>query len=415
MTPVAAPIDPTDLRRAGVLLHLSSLPEGRLGDGARRMIDWLAEAGQGWWQVLPLSPPDAYGSPYAGLSAFAAWPGYLERPHAPVTDAEVIDFRDRNAYWIDDWAGGDREALHAQVRLDREWAALRRRAADHGVRILGDLPFYVAESAADVRAHPDLFRRDLVAGVPPDAFTADGQLWGNPTYDWEAMRADGWRWWVERLRRSAALYDASRIDHFRAFEAWWGVPRDAETAREGAWLPGPGEDVIGAARAALGPISLVAEDLGIITDEVRDLMGRLGLPGMRVLQFAFPGGGDNTHRPEHHPERAVVYTGTHDNDTTLGWWAAAGDEARRQATECAAAHGIHDDRPERLMMRLALASRAGLAIVPAQDVLGLGSAARLNTPGTTGGNWRWRLTEGQLGRAEASWLRDATEAAGRLP
>lgn len=414
MTNGAAPTDPTSARRSGVLLALSSLPSGRLGPDARAFVDWLAAAGQSWWQVLPLSPPDEYGSPYAGLSAFAGWPGYLESPAAPVTTTEVMDFRDRNAYWIGDWADGDREALLDQVRFDREWSALRAYAADRGVRLFGDLPFYVAEDAADVRAHPALFRRDLVAGVPPDAFTEDGQLWGNPTYSWDAMRRQDWRWWTERLGRSAALYDTSRIDHFRAFESWWAVPRDARTAREGWWVTGPGAEVIEAARAALGPVSLVAEDLGIITDAVRGLMEHLGLPGMRVLQFAFPGGPENTHRPEHHPDRAVVYTGTHDNDTAVGWWRAAGDDARHQAGECAAAHGIVDERPERMLIRLALASRAGLAIVPAQDLLGLGSEARLNTPGTTGGNWSWRLVPHQLDAATASWLRERTEDAGRL-
>ncbi len=407
--------DPTLARRSGVLLHVGSLPGGRLGEDAYAFVDWLAEAGQSWWQILPLTPPDGHGSPYASPSAFAGWPGLLAHPRAAVSGVELADFRERNLYWIDDWvraAGPD--ALADQVRFDREWSALRAHAADRGVRIMGDIPFYVAPGAADVAAHPGLFRTDLVAGVPPDAFTADGQLWGNPTYDWDAMARDGQRWWIERLRRGATLHDCLRIDHFRAFEAWWGVPRDALSASEGAWYPGPGAAVIEAAREQLGDLSLVAEDLGIITPGVHELMERLGLPGMRVLQFAFPGWPDNTHRPEHHPERSVVYSGTHDNDTAHGWWQHADPQARHEAWETAAAMGIHDDRPERLLTRMALASRAGLAIVTMQDLLGLDSRARLNTPGTVHGNWSWRLRPGELTPELAAWLREETARTDRL-
>lgn len=408
--------DPTALRRSGVLLHVSSLPGGRLGREAFAFVDWLADAGQSWWQVLPLTPPDRHGSPYSSPSAFAASPALLARPRAPVSAARVAEFRERNAYWIADWerfAGPG--AVEAQARLHREWGSLRDHATSRGVRILGDLPFYVAPRGADVRARPELFRRDLVAGVPPDAFTADGQLWRNPVYDWPAMRRDGYAWWVERLRRSADLVDGARIDHFRAFVAWWGVPRGARTARGGRWHPGPGGAVLEAARGRLGPLALVAEDLGVITDPVRALIDRLGLPGMRVLQFAFPGGAANPHRPQNHPRRCVAYSGTHDNDTAAGWWASAGPRARTAATEAAAALGIRDEQPHRLLVRMALASPAGLAVVPAQDLLGLGSAARLNTPGTARGNWRWRLRAGQLTPALAAWLRDRTDEAGRLP
>ncbi len=409
-------VDPTARRRAGVLLHVTSLPGGRLGPEAHRFVDWLADAGQSWWQVLPLTPPDRHRSPYSSRSAFAAWPGLLGRPRAPVGAARAAAFRERHAYWIGDWArAAGPGAVEDQVRFDREWGSLHDHATDRGVRILGDLPFYVAPGAADVRAHPGLFRRDVVAGVPPDAFTADGQLWGNPTYDWAAMRREGHRWWVERLRRWRDVVDCSRIDHFRAFTAWWGVPRGAPTARVGRWHRGPGGEVVAAARAELGPLPVVAEDLGVITPAVRSLIDGLALPGMRVLQFAFPGGRGNPHRPENHPRRSIAYGGTHDNDTAEGWWAAAGPRARREATEAAAALGIRDDRPHRLMTRMALASPAGIAIVPAQDLLGLGSAARLNTPGTSRGNWRWRLRPGQLTPDLGAWLRERTEEAGRLP
>jgi 4-alpha-glucanotransferase len=414
--PEATPDDPTAPRRAGVLLHVTSLPGGRLGPEAFRVVDWLAGAGQSWWQVLPLTPPHRHGSPYTSRSAFAAWPGLLARPRAPVSAAAIADFLERHAYWAADWArAAGRDAVADQVRFEREWGSLRDHATSRGVRIMGDLPFYVAPRAVDVRAHPRLFRSDVVAGVPPDAFTADGQLWGNPTYDWPAMRRDGHRWWIERLRRSRDLLDCARIDHFRAFVAWWGVPRGARTARSGRWRPGPKGEVVAAARAELGPLALVAEDLGVITAPVRRLIDDLGLPGMRVLQFAFAGGPGNPHRTEHHPRRSVAYTGTHDNDTAAGWWAAAAPRERRAATEEAAALGIRDDDPSRLMVRMALASPAGLAIVPAQDLLGLGSAARLNTPGTSRGNWRWRLRRGQLTAELAAWLRERTGEAGRLP
>jgi 4-alpha-glucanotransferase len=408
--------DPTIPRRAGILLPVASLPGGRLGRPALGFVDWLADAGQAWWQVLPITPPDRHGSPYASPSAFAAWPGYLAAPRAAVRAAEVADFRERNGYWIDDWvrAAGP-GALEDQVRVDREWRSLRDHASSRGVRILGDLPFYVAPEAADVRAHPHLFRSDSVAGVPPDAFTADGQLWGNPTYDWAAMRAEGYRWWVERLRRSRELFDSSRIDHFRAFVSWWAVPPDAPTARSGRWRRGPGGEVVEAARRRLGPLSLVAEDLGVITEPVRALMARLGLPGTRVIQFAFEGGPRNPHRVENHPARAVAYTGTHDNQTSAGWWATAPAAVRDRAAAAAAAAGIRGEPPHRLLVRLAHSSPAGLAIVPAQDVLGLGDEARINTPGTRHGNWSWRLRGGQLTPEHAAWLREVTEAAGRLP
>lgn len=414
--PRATHDDVTAARRSGVLLHVGSLPGGRLGAEARAFVDWLADAGQSWWQILPLTPPDRHGSPYASPSAFAGRTDVLERPRARVTQAEAADFHERSAYWIDDWIRGrGREALADQVRFDREWGGLRAYAADRGVRILGDLPFYVAPTAADARAHPEIFRDDVVAGVPPDAFSDDGQLWGNPTYDWPELRRRGDEWWIRRLGRARDLHDATRIDHFRAFVAWWGVPRGARTARSGRWYRGPGARVIEGARERLGALPLVAEDLGVITEPVHRLMERLALPGMRVLQFAFPGGARNPHRPENHPERCVVYAGTHDNDTAVGWWEGAGAPARAAMTRAAAGQGIAGEPPHRMLVRLALASPGGLAVLTAQDLLGLGSAARLNTPGIAAGNWSWRMRRGALTADLARWLRDETERAGRLP
>src|SRR3954463_12414841 len=273
-------------RSSGVQLHPTSLPGGRLGPEAYAWVDWLAAAGQTWWQMLPLGPPDEHGSPYAAASAFAASPGLLEKPRARGTRAEALDFREANAEWIEGWLayGG---SLEDQVRFEREWTALRGYAADRGVKLIGDVPIYVAAGSADQQASPELFRADAVAGVPPDAFTDKGQLWGNPLYDWPAMRRDGYRWWTARFPRVFGQFDLARIDHFRAFCAYWAVPADAEYALEGGWKRGPGRAPFDAARKALGELPLIAEDLGVITPPVTRLREALGLPGMSVLQFGF--------------------------------------------------------------------------------------------------------------------------------
>ena len=241
-------------RSSGVQLHPTSLPGGRLGPEAYAWVDWLAQAGQSWWQMLPLGPPDRVGSPYKARSAFAASPALLADRRAPVSAAEALAFRERSSDWIEDWVRfGGRGALEDQVRFDREWGALRRYAADRGVRLIGDVPIYVAPGSAEQKAHPELFVADAVAGVPPDAFTDKGQLWGNPLYDWPAMRRSGYWWWTARFRRVFELFDLARIDHFRGFVAYWAVPADAEFALEGAWKRGPGRAPFDAARAASGP------------------------------------------------------------------------------------------------------------------------------------------------------------------
>jgi 4-alpha-glucanotransferase len=381
-------------------------------------VDWLADAGQRWWQVLPLSPPDEVGSPYRSPSSFAGWPGLLARPDAPVDPVDRRAFRRAEQPWIEDhlrWSDDPDSALADQVRFAREWGDLRRHAASRGVGIIGDLPIFVAPDGVDVRAHPELFLDGVVAGVPPDAFSETGQLWGNPLYDWSAMRRDGYRWWVARMRRLSGLVDVARVDHFRAFAAYWAVPEGAPTAQSGSWEPGPGAEPLRAASAALGEMRLIAEDLGMITPDVDQLREELGLPGMRVLQFAFSDDDPaNPHRPDRHRENAVAFTGTHDNDTSAGWWANAdaGERARLEAALEAA--GIDDPEPAWAMVRLALASPARLAVVPVQDLLGLGSEARMNTPGRANGNWTWRLRHGTLTPELAARLREATAAAGRV-
>lgn len=395
-------------RSSGVLLHPTSLPSGRLDVEAYRFVDWLAAAGQSWWQVLPLGPPDASGSPYKARSAFAGSPGLLGDPAAPVGERERTGFRERNAFWVEDWISyAGPEALDEQVRFEREWQNLRAYARERGVHILGDLPIYVAEGSADHLAHPELFQRGAVAGVPPDDFSATGQLWGNPLYDWKTLRRTGYRWWVERFRRTFAHVDLTRIDHFRGFVAYWAVPARARTAASGRWRRGPGAEPFHAARGELGALPLVAEDLGVITPAVVRLRHDLGLPGIVVAQLAFGGGPSSPHRLENQPEWSVVYTGTHDHDTARGWWEDLSAAERRRT-------GLPGSEPHWELIEFALSSRARVAIVPAQDVLGLGSEARMNTPGTAEGNWRWRLEAGALSPELATRLRAACERARRL-
>lgn len=410
-------------RSAGVLAHITSIPGGTLG-GARRFVDWLATAGVGWWQVLPVGPPDEHGSPYRSASAFAGWSGLLAAPRARVTAADEDAFRGGpGAGWIDDWAGfvsaagGDaREAVRDQVRFEREWSTLRAHAAGAGVRLIGDVPIYVAPGGADHLAHPGLFRAGAVAGVPPDAFSATGQRWGNPLFDWPAHRRQGYRWWTERLRRTFDLVDLTRIDHFRAFTAYWAVPEECPTAVEGRWVRGPGRAVFDAVTAELGPLPVIAEDLGVITPAVERLRDELGFPGMAVLQFGFDGARPNLHHPSRHREHQVAYSGTHDNDTAVGWWRSLAPAAQGRVRAAAEAAGVEVDgsQPWWTVIDLTMSSAAGLAIVPLQDILGLGSVARMNRPGTADGNWSWRAERDQLTSALAGRLRRSLGASDRL-
>src|SRR4051812_30313058 len=315
-------------RSAGILLHPTSLPSGKLDRDAYRFVDWLAAAGQSWWQVLPLGPPDEQGSPYRSPSAFAASPQLLAHPEARVTAADVEDFVARHPYWTGVWARFAGEgAIADQVRFEREWGALRSYAASRGVRLMGDLPIYVSDAGADLAGSPELFERGEVAGAPPDALNASGQRWGNPLYDWPAHRATGYRWWRERFRRTFELVDLCRIDHFRGFVSYWATPARNTTAKAGHWRPGPGAELFRAVERDLGALPLVAEDLGHITSPVVRLRDELGLPGMVVLLWAFRTGSRNPHRLENHRRSSVVYTSTHDTDTAAGWFAGL---SRRQ-------------------------------------------------------------------------------------
>ena len=403
-------------RTAGVQLHPTSLPAGRLGDDAYRFVDWLAAAGQSWWQMLPLGPPDRARSPYKAKSAFAAWRGLLADPGAPVSDDEIDAFRARESFWIGDWEAhaGGRRAVADQVRFDREWGALRAYARDRGIGLIGDVPIYVAPGSADHLAWPQLFRCGEVAGAPPDALSESGQLWGNPLYDWPALQRRRYRWWTERLRRTFELFDVARIDHFRGLVAYWAVPEGASDARGGRWRRGPGRALFEAAGAELGSLPVIAEDLGVITEPVSRLRRSLGFPGMVVMQFGFdPDDPHGPHRLENHETNSVVYTGTHDNDTLRGWWESLPAATRDAAVAQIAACGVQEPEPWWSIIRLAYSSPARLAMVQAQDVLGLGSDARMNIPGRATGSWRWRMAPGALTAEHARRLRGLAHEAGR--
>jgi 4-alpha-glucanotransferase len=429
-----------DRRRAGTLLHLTCLAAA-LGRGGRAFVDWLAAAGFSVWQFLPVGPPNADGSPYRARSDSAGNPALIDPAERPALGTgEHGAFLQSSREWLGDYAcyealarlhGGapwwswppehrdrDPQALeelrHTAAALIREieatqfafawqWRRLREYAHTRGVLLLGDLPFYVAPDSAETWTHRRQFQLDergvprAVAGVPPDYFSRLGQLWGNPLYDWDVMREDGFSFWRTRLKRQLERVDLLRIDHFRALAAHWAIPANAPDARGGAWKRTPGWALLRALRGELGGLPLVAEDLGVITPDVVDLRRGFGLPGMRVLQFAFDGANDNPHLPHMHERNAVVYTGTHDNDTALGWFQSLeGEAARHVASYLGLAPAAAPEARVDALVRAALGSVCRLALVPMQDLLALGSEARFNTPATTHGNWSWKLPDGLL-------------------
>jgi 4-alpha-glucanotransferase len=482
-------------RRSGALLHPTSLPGahgiGELGPAALRFADWLAEARQSVWQVLPLGPVGYGESPYQLFSAFAGnpllispeilvergWldPGGLACPafsedsvdfervipwknallrkafaqftrRAMAADREELaEFSRANAIWLNPYAefmslkeahGGvswiywEPGAVPAVAEMDyrsfvqweffRQWRALKTYCSGRGIALMGDLPIYVAHDSADVWARRDLFQLDecgcptVVAGVPPDYFSATGQLWGNPIYRWDRMAATGYRWWIERMRAALDMFDMVRMDHFRGFEAYWEVPASESTAVKGRWVKGPGAAFFRALQTALGPLPLVAENLGVITPEVEAIRHEFGFPGMAILQFAF---GKDAHAPDFMPHNYIrnlaAYTGTHDNDPAMGWWRSEGGDSTRTPADVtiekarARAYLATDGREMNwTLIRTLMASVADLVLFPAQDILGLGSEARMNTPAVAGGNWRWRLRPGSLTSADAARLRE---------
>ncbi len=496
-------------RSSGLILHPTSLPGpggvGTLGASARRFVDRLAEAGQRWWQILPLNPPGLGGSPYSATSAFAGHPilidlgeflrsGWLSPADTNKFKAEcekfpqdryVIDevtprkwaliekaaanWRQQNgpdsprfrafceehgARWLDDFAlfsalkdahdGAswrdwstelvcrDPDALQsarkrlateietiqfAQWQFFEQWKSLRQYAAERGVQFLGDLPIFVAMDSADVWANRAIFeldargRPDAVAGVPPDYFSETGQRWGNPLYDWDALADDDYRWWIDRVDQVCRTVDLVRVDHFRGFEAYWRIPADEPTAVHGEWVDGPKDAIFDAIRSELGSVPFIAEDLGSITEEVHQLRDRQGLAGMKVLHFAFDGNPDHPFLPHTYPERAVAYTGTHDNDTTRGWYDELSEQEKHRVRTY---FSSPDDQIVWSMIEGLWESDAAMTIVPVQDLFELGSQARMNTPGVAEGNWQWRMTGEELTDESVFLkLRALTERVGR--
>jgi 4-alpha-glucanotransferase len=432
-------------RRSGVLLHPTSLitgegasARGALGAAARGFIDWLAQAGFSIWQVLPLGPPGGGGSPYWARSDFAGHAAMIDRSELADLKDQRTDFeafRARHQDWLEDYVlfealadrfqapwwdwpeplrGRQPKAMYRfrreageqlercrieQWQFDCQWRALRSYAAARGIFLFGDLPIYVAPDSVatwSARAQFQLGadgRPVLLAGVPPDYFSADGQLWGNPLYNWEQAERDSFAFWRTRLAHQLQRFDLVRIDHFRGLVGYWAIPAGARTAREGRWCPAPGRALFQALVADFPDLPLVAEDLGVITPDVEQLRAAFGLPGMRVLQFGFDGSPDNPHLPHNYSRDVVAYTGTHDNDTAVGWYRslASADALRVEYYLRSDAAGLAEG-----MARAVLASVAQLAIIPAQDLLQLGSQARFNMPGTVKGNWSWRLPAGSL-------------------
>src|SRR5213594_1388015 len=497
---------PAGYRASGVLLHVTSLPSpygiGDVGPAAVAWVDRLHDAGQCWWQALPLGPTGYGDSPYQSLSSFAGNPllispdwliedelvraadcaGAASSPASVDFDAvarvkypmletawknfragarpdlrrELEHFVEEHAHWLDDYAlfralkarydGASyrdwpddlmrrvpaaldqaRRDLTSQVDrvrfvqflLFRQGARLKAHARAKDVRLIGDLPFFVSPDSSDVWANPELFLLDashrprVVAGVPPDYFSAQGQRWGNPIYAWDALAASGYRWCIDRLRALLAHVDAIRLDHFRGFAAAWHVPAGAPTAESGQWMPGPGARFFAEVQKTLGGLPFLAEDLGIITPDVVALRDAFRLPGTRVLQFAFDGHADNPHLPDNHVPNSVVYTGTHDNPTTRGRHNDLSEAERRNLWRYLKRGGGTSADAAPALLRLAWSSVAALAIAPLQDVLNLGKDARMNQPGTAQGNWRWRSTEAMLSTSAWESLRDVTHASAR--
>ena len=343
-----------------------------------------------------------------GGAHYLTWPAELIR-RAPGALAQV---RQELASQID-------QVRLAQFLLFRQAARLKQHAHARGVRLIGDLPFFVSPDSSDVWANPELFLLDeqgrprVVAGVPPDYFSAEGQLWGNPVYDWDALRRTGYRWWVDRLRALLAHVDVIRLDHFRAFAAAWHVPAGAPTAQSGRWVPGPGAEFFSAVQKELHELPFIAEDLGLITPDVHVLRDLFRLPGTRVLQFAFDGDADNPYLPSNYVTNTVVYSGTHDNPTTREWYEDLTEQQQQNFWSCLELSGGDSSEAAPALVSLAWSSIAALAIAPLQDVLNLGREARMNVPGRAEGNWRWRCTPQMLSGSAFEWLRALTATSNR--
>lgn len=425
-------------RKAGVLLHPTSLPNegglGTLGVSAWRFLDWMESAGLKVWQMLPLTQPVDGLSPYQSVSAFALNPALLPMDWQQYLEVEEFEsFLQTPPHWLEDYAlfmvlrshfdyrpwsdwpeayrsrdllslvnfaNQHQEALlqlkQQQFILMKLWQTLKADANSRGIELFGDMPIFVAYDSADVWASPDQFKlgEDLqptvVAGVPPDYFSETGQRWGNPHYHWEAMQADDFAWWHRRIAQANLLFDRIRIDHFRGLEASWEIDANEETAMNGKWCKVPGKDLLQSLHEALEDLNLVAEDLGVITPEVVALKNEFNLPGMSVLQFGFNGLPDNPHSLKEQMKNSIVYTGTHDNDTSLGWWSSLDDKTKYWVQQELTDFQSFGEMPWPLIAA-AMSSPAATMIAPMQDYLGLGTEARMNIPGTCEGNWHWQF------------------------
>ena len=491
-------------RKSGILLPVFSLASdygiGCFSKEAYEFVDFLKEAGQKLWQILPLGPTGYGDSPYQSFSTFAGNPyfidleelirqGYLTREECSSADfgreLSCIDYEklyasrftllkkaftrsreelekqdaylvfvDENAFWLEDyclymavkdanqgvsfleWEEGIRlrkpsscEKYRLELREEIDfyrfqqflfhvqWKKLKSYANENGIEIIGDIPIYVALDSADTWSAPELFHLDrecrpvAVAGCPPDAFAATGQLWGNPLYSWDVHQESGYEWWMRRIAYCFELYDILRIDHFRGFDAYWSVPYGNATAENGRWETGPGYDFFRVMKKVLGDRKVIAEDLGFLTKSVLKLVEKTGYPGMKVLQFAFDSREDSDYLPHNYNQNCVVYTGTHDNDTTAGWYDSITEHDREHADEYLNLH--EKDTVQWEFIRAALSSVADTAVIPLQDYLGLKSEARINTPSTLGGNWEWRLEPDVLTRKLADQIRNITRLYGR--
>lgn len=446
------------MKSCGILLPIFSLPSsygiGCFSKEAYQFVDFLKSTGQSYWQILPLGTIGEGNSPYLSYSSFAGSVLYIDLEQLQAeglltpeecdgwefSDSEekvdydkvfmsreillwiaysrfrggkdYEDFKKTHKEWLDDFCkymdlkqpGKGREYFcFVQYKFLSQWLKLKQYANTNGIQIIGDLPFYVAKEGADFLAHPEMFQLDedgkprVQGGCPPDAFAENGQLWSNPVYDWEYHKNTDYDWWMKRLSHNFLLYDVLRLDHFRGFDEYFVIPADAETAAGGKWEKGPGLDFFLALKKKLGDVKIIAEDLGFLTDSVRELQREIGYPGMKILEFAFGAWDDSAYLPHKYEDNCVVYTGTHDNDTAIGWYEDMSEEDRNflhhyleHSTIVPTGHVNLD------LISLALESRGDTVIIPLQDYLGLGSSARINTPSTVGENWEWRVTKEQL-------------------
>lgn len=495
-------------RSAGILLSITSLASeygiGCFSKNAYEFVDWLKEAGQTYWQILPLGPTSFGDSPYQSFSTYAGNPYFISLEalikEGLLTEEECsqVDFGDnetevdyekiyngrykllrkayersnisqnpeyseymqKNNWWLSDYAlfmavkdrfagkpwtqwaedirlrwGNAMEYYRQELYFDiefqqylqftfyKQWMSLKQYANERGIKIIGDIPIYVAMDSADTWAHPELFQLDqdnvpvAVAGCPPDGFSATGQLWGNPLYRWDYHNWTGFDWWMKRLAHCFELYDVVRIDHFRGFDEYFSIPYGAETAIDGHWEKGPGAALFWKMREVLGDREVIAEDLGYMTDSVRQLVKDSGFPGMKVLEFAFDSrdsGCANDYLPHNYTEKCVAYTGTHDNETITGWLQSITQEERQMVRDYLCDHYTPDKELYRSLVALVLQSKADMAIIPMQDYLGRGNETRMNQPSTVGINWKWRLKPEDLSEELKNQIYDMTKRYGRL-